>query len=87
MDICWGIHAGKTGDADSLFLDKKSPCIAIGWDAMGNLSNIENDREAFKKKLVEAYPDTKKVLLIQWQECLLDLNMKCRLEIMSFILL
>ena len=60
MDICWGIHAGKTGDADSLFLDKKSPCIAIGWDAMGNLSNIENDREAFKKKLVEAYPDTKK---------------------------
>ena len=60
MDVCWGIHAGKTGDADSLFLEKKSPCIAIGWDAMGNLSNIENDREAFKKKLVEAYPDTKK---------------------------
>jgi predicted Mrr-cat superfamily restriction endonuclease len=87
MDICWGIHAGKTGDADSLFLVKESPCITIGWEAMGNLSNIENDREAINTKLVEAYSDTKKLLLTQWQECLLDLKMKCRLGIMSFILL
>ena len=60
MDICWGIHAGKTGDADKIFLDKKNPCVAIGWEDMGDLSNLANDRELFKKKLVEAYPDTKK---------------------------
>ena len=60
MDICWGIHAGKTGDADKLFLSNTKPCIAIGWDAMGDFSSIQNDRDAFKKKLVEAYPNTKK---------------------------
>lgn len=59
MEICWGIHAGKTGDADSLFLNSNHPCIAIGWDAMGDLSGIADDREAFKKRLVEVYPDTK----------------------------
>lgn len=60
MDTCWGIHAGKTGDADSLFLNKKDSCVAIGWDEMGDLSKIPDDREIFKKKLVEAYPTTKK---------------------------
>lgn len=59
MEICWGIHAGKTGDADSLFLNGNSSCVAIGWDMLGDLSSIENDREVFKKKLIEAYPDTK----------------------------
>ena len=29
----WGIHAGRTGDADTLFL--KQNCIAIGWEEMG----------------------------------------------------
>lgn len=60
METCWGIHAGKTGDADSLFLNKEFPCVAIGWDAMKDLSLLPDDREEFKKKLVEAYPDTKK---------------------------
>jgi hypothetical protein len=32
----WGIHAGKTGDADSLF--RKNNCVAEGWTKMGNLS-------------------------------------------------
>jgi hypothetical protein len=36
----WGIHAGKTGDAASLFLTKN--CVALGWQAMGDLSNLKH---------------------------------------------
>lgn len=53
----WGMHAGKTGDADSLFL--KRNYIAIGWRAAGDLSQIKPDREAFKGKVAEAYPHYK----------------------------
>jgi hypothetical protein len=28
----WGIHVGKTGDTDTLFLKKS--CIAVGWPKM-----------------------------------------------------
>jgi restriction system protein len=31
----WGIHAGATGDADSLFL--KQAVAAIGWPEFGDL--------------------------------------------------
>jgi restriction system protein len=34
----WGIHAGRSGDADGLFLRKGA--IAVGWDEMGDLSAI-----------------------------------------------
>lgn len=54
----WGIHAGRTGDADMLFL--KQNCVAIGWAAMGDLSSLPPDREAFKKRYLEAYPDAKR---------------------------
>ena len=40
----WGIH---TTD-DNLFLQQA--VIAIGWKAMGDLSRIEANREAFKEK-------------------------------------
>jgi restriction system protein len=53
----WGIHAGQTGDADSLF--KKQNVIALGWPKMGDLSNLLKDREAFKNRLAEVYPETK----------------------------
>jgi restriction system protein len=53
----WGIHAGKTGDADTLFLQKK--CIAVGWSKMGDLSALKPDREAFKARVMTAYPDLK----------------------------
>jgi len=55
--ILWGIHAGKTGDADTLFLKQK--CIAVGWDKTGNLSKLAPDREAFKARVLEAYPEKK----------------------------
>ena len=49
----WGIH---TMD-DHLFLNNN--VIAIGWKAMGDLSLIEEDREAFKEKYKQVYPDSK----------------------------
>jgi restriction system protein len=56
-NIVWGIHAGRTGDADSLFL--KHGCIAVGWHAVGDLSTIQPDRDGFKQKVVETYPEKK----------------------------
>ena len=53
----WGIHAGKTGDADALFLKKN--VIAIGWDAMGDLGALAPNREAFKARVAERYPGVK----------------------------
>lgn len=53
----WGIHAGRTGDADSLFLNKNR--IAVGWVKMGDLSILASDREAFKAKVAEVYPEFK----------------------------
>lgn len=51
----WGIHAGKTGDADTLFLKKNF--VALGWSSMGDVSKLPSDREAFKKKVRATYPD------------------------------
>ena len=53
----WGIHGGKTGDADSLFLKKNF--VAIGWGKMGDLSKLAADREAFKAKVAEMFPEKK----------------------------
>ena len=53
----WGIHAGKTGDAVSLFLSKN--CVALGWHSMGDLSNLAPTRDAFKAAVAETYPNKK----------------------------
>lgn len=34
----WGIHGGRTGDADGIFLKKNQ--VALGWDAMGDLAAL-----------------------------------------------
>ena len=49
----WGIH---TMD-DYMFLNRD--LIAIGWKAMGDLSKITPEREAFKEKYQQTYPDSK----------------------------
>ena len=49
----WGIH---TMD-DHLFLNNN--VIAIGWKAIGDLSLIEADREAFKEKYKQVFPESK----------------------------
>jgi restriction system protein len=53
----WGIHAGRTGDADALFLKKNY--VALGWSEMGDLSKLRPDREAFKAKVAKCWPDWK----------------------------
>lgn len=53
----WGIHGGKTGDADSLFL--KRNFLALGWAKIGDLSRIPPNREAFKDAVSAAYPERK----------------------------
>ena len=50
----WGIH---TKD-DALFLNKD--LIAIGWAELGNLSEIEPTREAFRVKMEEKFPEKSK---------------------------
>ena len=53
----WGLHAGRNSEADSQFLQGK--CIALGFSAMGDMSKIKPDREAFKKKTQEVHPKAK----------------------------
>jgi restriction system protein len=55
--VFWGVHAARTGDADSLFLQNN--CIALGWHQVGDLSAIKGDREAFKARVAATYPDKK----------------------------
>ncbi len=53
----WGIHAGKTGDANTLFMQQNR--IAIGWPSMGNLSELPNEAVAYKQKLLQTHPFSK----------------------------
>ena len=53
----WGIHGGRSGDADSLFL--KHNILALGWTKMGDVSGLPPEREAFKARLQEVKPDQK----------------------------
>jgi len=53
----WCIRAGRTGEADSLFLQKKF--IALGMSEMGDLSQFGTDRETLKKTIAERYPEKK----------------------------
>lgn len=55
--IVWGIHGGKTGDADNLFLEHG--VVGLGWEAIGDLSKLPPDREAFKSAVLQAYPEKK----------------------------
>jgi restriction system protein len=52
--VIWGIHAGRTGDAETLFL--KHNVIALGWASMGNLTNLDANRDAFIKQWMEKEP-------------------------------
>lgn len=52
----WGIHTGI--EHDSLFL--QGNVIAVGWSDMGDLSEIDPNREAFKETYAEVYPDATK---------------------------
>ena len=52
--IVWGIHSMD----DALFLNKS--IVGLAWDSFGDLTKIDNDRDAFKEHYAEVYPDAKK---------------------------
>lgn len=51
----WGIHAGRNGNAESLFLEQG--VVAIGWAKCGDLGKVLPDRAAFERLFVTSYPD------------------------------
>ncbi len=53
----WGIHAGRTGDANTLFLQQG--CIALGWHEVGDLSKLPANRDGFKIRVAETFPKMK----------------------------
>lgn len=53
----WAIRAGKTGDADALFLQLNR--VALGWREMGNVGRLTATRQAFKRQMAAAYPNYK----------------------------
>jgi restriction system protein len=53
----WGIHGGRTGDAETLFL--RQGRIALGWSTLSSLANLPPDPEAHKQAVAAAYPDKK----------------------------
>jgi len=53
----WGIHGGRMGEADSIFLKENQ--VALSWDKMDDLSSLSATRDAFKEQLFQAYPGRK----------------------------
>ncbi len=53
----WGVHAGRSGDAHTLFLNHG--VVALGWYRIGDLRSGPIDRDALKRRIAEAYPDMK----------------------------
>jgi restriction system protein len=53
----WGIHAGRTGDADELFLNKNY--VAVGWSEMGDLGALGPNRESFRVAVAKCWPKLK----------------------------
>ena len=50
----WGIHTQN----ESLFLSDN--VIAIGWPELGDIGQLEDNRDIFKERYIEAYPTDKK---------------------------
>lgn len=62
--VLWGIHAGRSGEADELFL--KQRLLGLGWSQLGDLSKLPADRAAFKVRVREAYPNAKDGAINNW---------------------
>jgi restriction system protein len=50
----WGIHADRGGEAETLFLNGD---VALCWYQTGDLSDLRPNRDAFKARVAEVYPD------------------------------
>jgi restriction system protein len=56
--VLWGVHAGKLGAAEDLFLQES--VIAIAWEELGDLGKLQHAREAFLERYREVYGRTLK---------------------------
>lgn len=54
----WGMHSTD----DYLFL--KESIVALGWKELGDLSNVEKTRDAYKDFYADAYPGSKKLSML-----------------------
>lgn len=59
----WLVRAGSRGEREDLVLEKN--IILIGWDELGDLSNIDT-REALLARLEASYPGAKQKTLHNW---------------------
>lgn len=53
--VVWGVHMGLQHGAAPI----DQGYVAIGWPEVGDLTTLRPDREAFKKRVAEAFPDVK----------------------------
>jgi len=53
----WGIHSGRMGEADSLFLTEG--VVGLGDSKLGDLSKIKPNRKDIKKVFSDIYPTSK----------------------------
>jgi restriction system protein len=60
----WGIHSGRRGEADHLFL--KENVVGLGDLALGDLKKITTSRDAFKKLFTKTYPEAKPLAISIW---------------------
>jgi len=58
----WGLHMAEIEQN----LPIKENFIGIGWSEMGDLSSLPKEREAFKERLTEEYPDAKTGAIPVW---------------------
>ncbi len=56
-DVCWGLHAGRSAEAEQLLRQRDR--IGIGWPQMGDLSELAPTRDVFKAHLREVFPNEK----------------------------
>lgn len=60
----WGMHAGKHGDIDQVFLNEQR--VAVGWFELGALSALPASRDAFKAHIASTYPDKSAAAVANW---------------------
>lgn len=66
MTTIWGVHNNHP-ELDLL----GNGFISVGWDEMGDLRAIGDDKEAVKRRLAECYPDAKPGAIPVWAGVLL----------------
>lgn len=60
--IVWGIHMGAHVGSYPI----EQNYVAIGWEVLGDLSQLPKDRNAIKEQVLSAYPDVKPGAIPVW---------------------